>query len=151
MPGRHQPPGDRALPRRHRGSALWRCCSEGPRRSELDLLEGQAVERWVAQHQPTVVVLAAAKVGVIAANSSYPADFLLDNLKIQTHVIETAWRSGAEPAVPGQQLHLPEVRRAADQRGISAHRGSRAQERVVRHRQDHRHQAVRCPATPARL
>jgi len=40
-----------------------------------------------------VVVLAAAKVGGIQANNSYPADFLLENLKIQTHVIETAWRS----------------------------------------------------------
>ena len=49
---------------------------------------------WFAEHQPTVVVLAAAKVGGIAANSSYPADFLLDNLKIQIHVIENAWRSG---------------------------------------------------------
>ena len=45
-------------------------------------------------HQPTAVVLAAAKVGGIQANNSYPADFLLDNLKIQTNVIETAWRSG---------------------------------------------------------
>ena len=35
-----------------------------------------------------------AKVGGIQANNSYPADFLLDNLKIQTNVIETAWRSG---------------------------------------------------------
>jgi GDP-L-fucose synthase len=41
-----------------------------------------------------VVVLAAAKVGGIHANATYPADFLLQNLKIQTHVIETAWRSG---------------------------------------------------------
>gem|GEM_PF-4154566 len=41
-----------------------------------------------------MVVLAAAKVGGIAANSSYPADFLLDNLKIQINVIENAWRSG---------------------------------------------------------
>ena len=63
-------------------------------RSELDLLDGAAVDAWFAKHQPTVVVLAAAKVGGIAANSSYPADFLLDNLKIQTNVIETAWRSG---------------------------------------------------------
>jgi GDP-L-fucose synthase len=63
-------------------------------RDELDLLDGSAVERWFAANKPTVVVLAAAKVGGIAANSSYPADFLLDNLKIQTHVIETAWRSG---------------------------------------------------------
>jgi len=51
------------------------------------------VQRWFAEHQPTVVVLAAAKVGGIQANTTYPADFLLDNLKIQTNVIETAWRS----------------------------------------------------------
>ncbi len=63
-------------------------------RTELDLLDGPAVERWFGEHQPTVVMLAAAKVGGIAANSAYPADFLLDNLKIQTHVIESAWRSG---------------------------------------------------------
>ena len=63
-------------------------------RSELDLLDAQAVQGWFGEHQPTVVVLAAAKVGGIQANASYPADFLLDNLKIQTAVIETAWRSG---------------------------------------------------------
>jgi GDP-L-fucose synthase len=63
-------------------------------RAELDLLDPAAVQRWFHTHQPTVVVLAAAKVGGIAANNAYPADFLLDNLKIQTHVIETAWRTG---------------------------------------------------------
>jgi GDP-L-fucose synthase len=63
-------------------------------RAELDLEDGPAVQRWFEQHQPTVVVLAAAKVGGIQANNTYPADFLLDNLKIQTNVIETAWRSG---------------------------------------------------------
>ena len=63
-------------------------------RQELDLEDGPAVQRWFAQHQPTVVVLAAAKVGGIHANSTYPADFLLDNLKIQANVIETAWLSG---------------------------------------------------------
>jgi GDP-L-fucose synthase len=63
-------------------------------RAVLDLEDGLAVQRWFAEHQPTVVVLAAAKVGGIHANNIYPADFLLDNLKIQTNVIETAWRSG---------------------------------------------------------
>jgi GDP-L-fucose synthase len=63
-------------------------------RAELDLLDGAAVQRWFGEHQPSVVVLAAGKVGGIHANNSYPADFLLDNLKIQTHVIETAWRAG---------------------------------------------------------
>jgi GDP-L-fucose synthase len=43
-----------------------------------------------------VVVLAAAKVDGIHANNTYPADFLLDNLKIQTNVIETAWRAGVK-------------------------------------------------------
>jgi GDP-L-fucose synthase len=63
-------------------------------RGDLDLLDASAVEAWFAVHRPTVVVLAAAKVGGIHANATYPADFLLENLKIQTHVIETAWRSG---------------------------------------------------------
>ena len=63
-------------------------------RETLDLLDAAAVERWFATQRPTVVALAAAKVGGIHANSTYPVDFLLDNLKIQTHVIETAWRHG---------------------------------------------------------
>ena len=65
-----------------------------PSRQELDLLDLLAVQQWFAKEQPTVVVLAAAKVGGIHANATYPAEFLLENLKIQTHVIETAWRSG---------------------------------------------------------
>jgi GDP-L-fucose synthase len=72
-------------------------------RQELDLLDPVAVAAWFATHQPTVVVLSAAKVGAIAANSTYPADFLLDNRKIQAYVIESAWRSGVWRllAVPG--------------------------------------------------
>ena len=65
-----------------------------PSRADLDLLDGPAVKAWFAEHQPSVVVLAAAKVGGIHANSSFPSDFILENLKIQTHVIETAWRFG---------------------------------------------------------
>jgi GDP-L-fucose synthase len=63
-------------------------------REQLDLLDPPAVERWFAAQQPAVVVLAAAKVGGIHANATYPADFLLENLRIQTNVIEAAWRSG---------------------------------------------------------
>jgi len=51
-------------------------------RSELNLLDGPSVEAWFAKYQPTVVVLAAVMVGGIADNRSYPADFLLENLKI---------------------------------------------------------------------
>ena len=97
-------PTDRIFVAGHRGMAGSAICRALTRagypqiltasRQELDLLDGGAVQRWFAEHQPTVVVLAAAKVGGIAANHSYPADFLLENLKIQTHVIETAWRSG---------------------------------------------------------
>ena len=65
-------------------------------RNELDLLDPVAVGDWFAANKPDVVILAAAKVGGIHANATYPADFLLDNLKIQNHVIETAWRSGVK-------------------------------------------------------
>ena len=97
-------PADRIFVAGHRGMAGSAICRALQRagytnlltatRQELDLLDGPAVERWFAEHKPTVVVLAAAKVGGIHANNTYPADFLLENLKIQTHVIETAWRSG---------------------------------------------------------
>jgi len=97
-------PADRIFVAGHRGMAGSAICRALQRagysqiltasRAELDLLDSHSVEHWFAQHQPTVVVLAAAKVGGIAANSTYPADFLLENLKIQTNVIETAWRSG---------------------------------------------------------
>jgi len=77
--------------------ALERCGYQQqlkPSRAHLDLLDPLAVQQWFNEHQPTVVVLAAAKVGGIHAIATYPADFLLENLKIQTHVIEMAWRSG---------------------------------------------------------
>ena len=64
--------------------------------AELDLRDAGATATWMESHRPDVVVLAAAKVGGIQANSSYPADFLLDNLKIQNNVIESAWRFGAK-------------------------------------------------------
>jgi GDP-L-fucose synthase len=84
----------RALQRAGYGDAAQGGALLTASRADLDLLDPAAVQRWFAEHQPTVVVLAAAKVGGIAANNTYPADFLLENLKIQTHVIETAWRSG---------------------------------------------------------
>ena len=65
-----------------------------PARVDLDLLDPIAVQQWFSEYHPSVVVLAAAKVGGIYANTTYPADFLLENLKIQAHVIETAWRFG---------------------------------------------------------
>ncbi|WP_271439833.1 GDP-L-fucose synthase [Pontixanthobacter luteolus] len=61
-------------------------------RAELDLLDQAAVHDWFAQNRPDAVFLAAAKVGGIKANSEAPADFLHDNLSIQTNVIEAAHR-----------------------------------------------------------
>ncbi len=63
-------------------------------RGEVDLLDLAAVEAWMALKRPSVVVLAAAKVGGIYANATFPADFLLENIKIQTNVIESAWKQG---------------------------------------------------------
>src|SRR5689334_19652349 len=82
------------------GSALCRrLASEGCEvltagRDALDLRRQGAVEEWMQAEKPDAVFLAAAKVGGILANDSYPADFLHDNLAIQTNVIEAARRSG---------------------------------------------------------
>lgn len=62
--------------------------------SELDLRNQQAVEEFFAQERPEYVFLAAAKVGGIHANNIYPAQFIYDNLAIQTNVIDAAWRYG---------------------------------------------------------
>ena len=62
--------------------------------AELDLTRQAAVEAFFAQHRPEYVFLAAAKVGGILANDSRPAEFLRDNLSIQTHVIDAAYRHG---------------------------------------------------------
>jgi GDP-L-fucose synthase len=63
---------------------------------ELDLLNHPAVDEFFRIKQPDIVYLAAAKVGGIYANNTYPADFILDNLKIQNNVIEAAWRHGVQ-------------------------------------------------------
>ena len=65
-------------------------------RAELDLISEAAVDRFFASEQPEYVFLAAAKVGGIQANNSYPAEFLRENLAIQTNVIHSAWRHGAK-------------------------------------------------------
>jgi GDP-L-fucose synthase len=61
-------------------------------REELDLTNRDAVERFFAAERPEYVFLAAAKVGGILANSTHPADFIRENLLIQTHVIDAAYR-----------------------------------------------------------
>ena len=63
---------------------------------EMDLLNHAAVDDFFRSKRPQIVYLAAAKVGGIYANNTYPADFILDNLKIQNNVIEAAWRHGVQ-------------------------------------------------------
>tara|TARA_B100001105_G_scaffold152993_1_gene122730 strand:- start:2319 stop:3206 length:888 start_codon:yes stop_codon:yes gene_type:complete len=62
--------------------------------AELDLTDAAATEAFFREEQPEYVFLAAAKVGGIVANNTYPADFIRDNLAIQTHVIHAAWQTG---------------------------------------------------------
>jgi GDP-L-fucose synthase len=64
-------------------------------RAELDLLDTRAVEAFFAMERPEYVFLAAAKVGGILANDTYPADFIRDNLILQTNVIEASRKTGA--------------------------------------------------------
>ena len=75
-------------------------------RSELDLLDVSAVEDWFSKYKPTVVVLAAAKVGGIRPTAGTQQIFG-ENLKIQTHVIETAWRGGCVTVVFRRQHIYP--------------------------------------------
>src|SRR5687768_5484370 len=63
--------------------------------SELDLRATDAVEDFFAAERPATVVMAAAKVGGILANSTYPADFLSDNLRMQVNILDAAARHGA--------------------------------------------------------
>jgi len=63
-------------------------------RAELDLLSQAQVDTFFAAERPELVILAAAKVGGILANDSRPAEFIRDNLQIQTNVIDAAYRNG---------------------------------------------------------
>jgi GDP-L-fucose synthase len=83
------------------GSAVWRHLEDrghsqliGRTSSELDLRDRAAVDTFFDEVRPEYVVLAAAKVGGIVANSTYPADFLSENLRIQVNVLDAAARTG---------------------------------------------------------
>ena len=85
------------------GSAIYRRLAAEDRyelitrgHSELELTEQADVRRFFEQERPGYVVIAAAKVGGIMANATYPADFILQNLLIQTNIIQAAWQTGVE-------------------------------------------------------
>jgi len=65
-------------------------------RQELDLLDQSAVREFVAEHRPTYIFIAAAKVGGIQANNAFGADFLFQNLVIETNLIQAAHQAGVE-------------------------------------------------------
>ena len=69
---------------------------ECPSKEELDLRNSELVSKWFKEKKPSVVILAAAKVGGIYANDKYPVEFLLENLKIQNNVIENAWKNDSK-------------------------------------------------------
>ena len=66
----------------------------GRTHAELDLLDQAAVRAFFEAEKPACVIDAAARVGGIHANDSYPAQFIFENLQIQTNLIDSAWRSG---------------------------------------------------------
>lgn len=105
------------------GSALVRRLGAGgyknlilARHRELDLMDSVAVHRFLSLRRPKYLILAAAKVGGIVANNSYPADFISENLRIQTNVLHEAYSCGVErllfvgssciyPRLASQPLH----------------------------------------------
>ncbi len=85
------------------GSAIWRELERqgfthliGRSRSELNLLDADAVEQFFRKEQPEYVFVAAAKVGGIHANNVLPASFLYENLQIQNNLIHAAYLTGAK-------------------------------------------------------
>ena len=64
--------------------------------TELDLTRQADVENWVSKNKPDVVILAAARVGGILANDTRPAEFIHDNLAIETNVIHESWKAGVK-------------------------------------------------------
>ena len=88
----HQGMVGAALVRRFTGQPGVALCLRS--RRELDLTSQAAVEAFYAAERPDVAIIAAAKVGGIHANNTYPADFLFDNLAIAANTIHGAWRAG---------------------------------------------------------
>lgn len=85
------------------GSAIWRACQRagydnlvGKNSSELDLTRQRAVEDFFKAESPEYVVIAAARVGGIAANNRYRAQFIYENLQIQSNLINSAYKSGVK-------------------------------------------------------
>lgn len=101
----YQLSGKRVFVAGHRGmvgsAVVRRLLSEGCEiltagRQDLDLIDQASVRAWMADRKPDAVVIAAAKVGGILANETYPADFLYDNIMIEANLIEASFRNDVE-------------------------------------------------------
>jgi GDP-L-fucose synthase len=118
--------------------------------AELDLTTKLAVQAFFAAEKPDQVYLAAAKVGGIHANNTYPADFIYENLMMQANVIDAAFKMAYKSCCFWAPAASTQAGSAAHARRRLAHRHPRAHQRALRHRQDCRHQAVRKLQPPVR-
>merc|ERR1711874_666533 len=113
------------------GSALVRCLQkEGYTNviipeSRVEFTDAAAVDAFFDKNKPEFVCLAAAKVGGIMANDTYPADFITINLQIQNNVIGACFKHQVKKTlILGKQLHLP-------QRDPPAHEGRAPPQREI--------------------
>ena len=83
----------RNLEEKHYNNIYW------IRRKNCDLRDRSQVDAYFKQSQPEYVIIAAAKVGGIHANSTYPAEFIYDNLMIQTNIIDAAYKNGVKKLI----------------------------------------------------
>ena len=83
----------RNLEAKHYNNIFW------VRRKNCDLRDRSQVDAYFKQSQPEYVIIAAAKVGGIHANSTYPAEFIYDNLMIQSNVIDAAYKNGVKKLI----------------------------------------------------
>ena len=96
-------------------------------RSELDLANQADVNTFFDGNRPDCVILAAAKVGGILANDTYPADFISDNIAIQTNVIRAAHNYNTKRLIfLGSSCIYPKTSRSTPQRRLPTYRAARA-------------------------
>jgi nucleoside-diphosphate-sugar epimerase len=137
------------------GSAIWRRLEAqgytrlvGRTSAELDLRDRDAVFEFFSAERPQSVVIAAARVGGILANDSFPADFLSDNLRIQVNVMDAAQKSGVDRLLfLGSSCIYPRLAPQPHQGGVPPDRPPRADQRRLRDREDRRDHAG--PGGPA--
>ena len=112
-------------------------------RDELNLLDSRAVHDFFASESIDQVYLAAAKVGGIVANNTYPADFIYQNMMIESNIIHAAHQNDVNKLLfLGSSWYLPETGKTADgrKRVIAGYAG--ADQRALRHCQNRRDQTV---------